>query len=166
MEGGARCQLEKGRYVGEDEIALKVKIHPCKAEVDRFKHLDVLLFDFKADFTVEQCKSEICEGFGIVKPEEQKTYTLYRVNNFNDPQFPIRKEKKNFESNMVSSGDLIILKSNMDVTAEEKINLSVSVTVTGLPDDCNYLGQIDISKEFKFVDLVDCILTLPYFQDK
>ena len=42
----------------------------------------------------------------------------------------------------------------------------VNVTMTGMPDDCQYLGQIDVSKEIKLNELKDIIQgQFPFFQD-
>ena len=91
---------------------------------------------------------------------------LYRLDNFGDPAFPIRKEKNTFSKNNVSSGDLLILKNNKDATVDEKLTLSVSVTCTGLPDDCMFIGDTVVNKEFKLNDLKEAVVSMEYFQDR
>lgn len=79
-----------------------------------FKH-----FYFDHEWTVQQCKNEICEAFGISGDEKVKNFYLYRLDGFGDPAFPLRKEKAGFGKNNVSTGDTLILKDNRDITTDE-----------------------------------------------
>ena len=88
---------------------------------------------------------------------------MYRLDNFGEPAFPIRKEKATFAKNNVSSGDLLILKNNKDATVDEKMTLGISVTCSGFPDDCIYIGDIVVNKEFKLNELKENIITMKYF---
>ena len=139
QEGGARCQLEAGRYAANNEIAVRVKIEPSEAQKAKYADLDIQDLYFKDTGTIESCMGEIFEAFEIPKTE-QASFTLHRVDDFGVARFPIRKVKKSFEANQVQSGDLIILKSNLEVADVDKLNLHISITKTGLPDDCTHLG--------------------------
>jgi hypothetical protein len=46
---------------------------------------------------------------------------------------------------------------------DEKLTFGIHLTLSGLPDDCSFIGNIDVSKEFKLQDLKDTILSLPHF---
>lgn len=103
------------------------------ADPDCVKH-----FYFSNEFTVLQCKTEICEEFGISE-EEAKNFYLYRLDAFGDPAFPLRKEKAGFAKNNVQTGDTLILKDTKTLSIDDTLNLGVSVTTTGLHDDCIFL---------------------------
>ena len=49
---------------------------------------------------------------------------------------------------------------------EGKLTLMINVTTTGLPDDCMFIGNLEVSKDIKIADLKDMALTLPYFQNR
>lgn len=51
------------------------------------------------------------------------------------------------------SGDTIALKNKNDLGVDDMVNLKIHLTYTGLPDDCNYLGEIRVSKEYSLDDL-------------
>ncbi len=78
-----------------------------------------------------------------------KKYTLFRLDNFGEPIFPVRKEKSGFDKNNLQSGDFLILKSNEDVLDNELITLGIHVTTSGISDNCTYIGDVDVSKEQK-----------------
>ena len=72
QEGGARIALESGRYCAQNEIAIRVKLH---------KEDDIKQFYFSTEYTVQQCKSEICEAFNI-NADDANSYTLFRLDTF------------------------------------------------------------------------------------
>jgi hypothetical protein len=74
---------------------------------------------------------------------------LFRIDNFGEPMFPVRKEKAGFEKNNVQSGDFLILKSNEDILNNEVLTIGVNVTTSGTADNCIYIGEVDVSKEQK-----------------
>lgn len=39
------------------------------------------------------------------------------------------------------------------MTIDEKMSLSISLTTSGVPEDCLFLQYVDVSKEFKLNDL-------------
>ena len=49
---------------------------------------------------------------------------------------------------------------------DSKLTLMINVTITGLPDDCTYVGTLDVNKDLSISDLKDMALTLPYFQGR
>jgi len=52
-----------------------------------------------------------------------------------EPAFPLRREKQEIVKCHVSSGDLLILKSDSVLSAEEKLILHIHMTMTGQADD-------------------------------
>lgn len=72
-----------------------------------------------------------CKELGL----EEAKFTLYRVDGFEDPVYPLRRENSELVKSNVSSGDLLVLKSTADVPLEERLNLNIHVTMTGHPED-------------------------------
>ena len=138
-----------------------VNLHQKKGKEDSKSKF----FYFKKEYRIQQCKNEICEEFGIIG-EDQKNFTLYKQDAFGEPSDPIRRENAGFEKNNVQDGDLLYLKNSKDMSIDEKMAVSISVTTSGIPEDCLFLQFVDVSKEFKLNDLKEQILTIPYFQGK
>lgn len=76
-------------------------------------------------------KEVICKEFGV----ETNKYTLYRVDAYEEPAFPLRRDKQEITKCYVNSGDLLILKGENDLTPDEKLTLNIHMTMTGLPED-------------------------------
>lgn len=89
---------------------------------------------------------------------------MFRLDSFGEPQFAVRKEKADWSKNNVSSGDTLALKHKSDLSVDEKVTIGVHVTISGMPDDCNFIGNIDCSKETKLEELKEQILHLPTFK--
>lgn len=104
-------------------------------------------------------KDQICKEFGI----DSSKYTLYRVDAYEEPAFPIRRDKQEITKCYVNSGDLLILKGESDLTPDEKLSLNIHMTTTGLPEDSQYIDRIEISKEYTIRDLKDIVLSMPQF---
>lgn len=121
------------------------------------------VFYFSAESTVGECKETVLDHFKVKDSEERKKYTLYRVDAFGEPAFPIRKEAQGWSKNNVCTGDLLVLKSSSQMTVDERMSLGVSLTTTGLPDDCTFLGDIEVSREFSLKELKQTILTMGHF---
>lgn len=85
---------------------------------------------------------------------------------FGDPAFPLRKEKAGFSKNNVVTGDTLILKDTKSLTVDDTLNLGVSMTTSGLHDDCIFLGDIKANKDCKLSDLKDMITTMDYFKER
>ena len=83
-----------------------------------------------------------------------------------NPSFRIRKEKVGFEENNVKNGDLLTLKNNKNFIVDEMIVLKVYVTLTGLPDDCEIVGDINVSKEYLLNDLKEELMMMKYFCER
>lgn len=67
------------------EISINVVVHR--------KEEDKRQFYFSADFTVQQVKDLVCQDFfgeGQVNPNK---FTLFRVDAFDEPSFPLRRVK-------------------------------------------------------------------------
>ena len=61
----------------------------------------------------------------------------------------------------VSTGDLLILKSEKDLSPEEKLKISLHFTQTGLSEDSKYLEDIEVFREFTLNELKQIIMDLP-----
>ena len=46
---------------------------------------------------------------------------------------------------------------------DDKLTLMINITTSGLPDDCMFISNLDVSKDLKIPDIKDMIITLPYF---
>lgn len=57
----------------------------------------------------------------------------------------------------VSSGDLLILKSDKTLLNDEKLKLSLHITTTGLSEDSNYLKDIEVSREITLNELKEIV---------
>ena len=132
VEGGARLTLESGEYCSLAEVAIKVLFGEKEKN-----------FNFSATLPVSKCKEQICAAFEV----NTTKFTLFRLDGFGEAAFAIKKEKAGWAKNCVSSGESIMLKDNTEVTCEDKITLSVNYTSFGLPEDCTFIGQIDVSKK-------------------
>ena len=152
-EGGTRIQLEEGRPTTMAEISINVIIH--KKEEDKRQ------FYFSADLSVQQVKELVCLDFfgeGTVNPNK---YTFYRVDAFDEPVMPLRRVKLPLRKSNVSTGDLLVLKSEKDLSPDEKLKLSLHFTQTGLSEDSKYLEDIEVNKEFTLTDLKQIVMDLP-----
>ena len=61
----------------------------------------------------------------------------------------------------VNSGDLLILKSDADLSPDEKLVLYIHMTMTGLPDDSQYADKIEVNREYTLRDLKEVVLSMP-----
>lgn len=89
--------MEEGRFLSAQEISIKVQLYG--AEENKIGHQS-MLFYFKDEYNVGQCKNEICEAFELYG-DDFSNFLLYRLDNFGEPAFPIRKEKNTFSKNNV-----------------------------------------------------------------
>ena len=62
-------------------------------------------------------------------------HTLFRVDAFEEPSYALRRLNQTFSKNNVSSGELLILRSDADIPATEKFKMSIHLTRSGLSDD-------------------------------
>lgn len=69
----------------------------------------------------------MAKEFGV----DPARHTLYRVDHLEEPAFPLRREKSEITKCHVASGDLLILKSDTTLSAEEKLILHIHMTLTG-----------------------------------
>lgn len=92
------------------------------------------------------------EHFKLTDP-----HTLYRCDAFELPTTALRRLKVTLVSCHVSSGDLLILKSDKTLLNDEKLKLSLHVTTTGLSEDSNYLRDIDVSREISLNELKEIV---------
>jgi hypothetical protein len=73
----------------------------------------------------------------------------------------LRRLKATLRKSNVSTGDLLILKSEKDLSPDEKLKLSLHFTLTGLSEDSKYLEDIEVFKEFTLNELKQIIMDLP-----
>lgn len=60
----------------------------------------------------------------------------------------------------MTTGELLILKSEKDINPAEKLKLSLHFTATGLSEDSRYLEDIEICKDFTLNDLKQIVMDL------
>jgi hypothetical protein len=129
-EGGMRLAIEIGRPTTMAEIGISVIVHK---KDDDCKH-----FFLPSDVTVGEARATICKEFGEEYKEEGK-FTLYRVDAFEEPTYALRRATVELKTCSVSTGDLLVLKSNQELLPEEKLKLSVHCTQSGLSEDSTFL---------------------------
>lgn len=140
-------------------MAVRVTIEPAPEDKSKFEAFsEPVDFYFHDSLNVLQCKSEICDHFGITEAADISKYTLFRVDDFGVARWPVRKEKKDLGANAVSSGDSLIFKNDVQKKLEETLTLSLHRTMTGLPEHCEYVGTIDVSRELKLSALKEALL--------
>ena len=122
--------------------------------VTQFKVLNSFKqFYFNGEITVKEAKAEIVKEFDPTLDPEK--HTLYRTDAFEEPSFAVRRTGISFARNNVSSGDLLVLKSDKDLDPSEKFKLSVHQTASGLSEDSQYLEDIDVPKDMTLAELKD-----------
>jgi len=94
----------------------------------------------------------MCKSFDLTEP-----HTLYRCDAFELPTLALRRLKIPLASCNVSSGDLLILKSDKLLLEDEKLKLSLHVTTSGLSEDSVYLKDIEISRDLTLNELKEII---------
>ena len=65
-----------------------------------------------------------------------------------------------FSKQNVSSGELLILKSDQDLSPNEKFKMGIHMTATGLSTDSQYLEDIEVPRELTLAELKDMLLDL------
>ena len=152
VEGGSRIEIGLGRPTTMAEITVNVIIHKKPESFQQFY--------FNADITVKEAKQQICKKLS----EEQKDasselnaekHTLFRVDAFEEPSYALRRLNQTFNKNNVSSGELLILRSDADIPATEKFKMSIHLTRSGLSDDSQYLEDVEAPKELTLDELKD-----------
>lgn len=88
-------------------------------------------------------------------------YTFYKVDAFDEPIQPLRRVKLPLKKSNVSTGDLLVLKSEKDMSPNEVLKLSLHFTASGLSEDSKYLEDIEICREFTLNDLKQIVMDLP-----
>lgn len=64
----------------------------------------------------------------------------------------------------MASGDQLILQNNQDTAPEDKLSLNIHLTMTGQPEDSQFIDKIEVSKEYTLRDLKDVILSMKQFE--
>jgi hypothetical protein len=125
-EGGVRLQIEAGRPTTMAEIAVTVFV--LGADQDKRQ------FYFNSAATIEECKVDLCSAFDL-----KDSHSLYKVDAFELPTQALRRVKQTLLKCNISSGDILALKSDLNLLSEEKLKLSLHSTKTGLSEDSTYL---------------------------
>jgi len=154
-EGGTRIQLEVGRAPTLREITVNVVLYG--------KEDDLKQFYFNADVSLQEAKEEV--SLKLLGTEQTNLtadkYTLYRVDAFEEPTFPLRRLKAPLEKCNVSNGELLILKSDKELLPDEQLKLSVHLTQTGLSQDSTFLQDVEVFREFTLNDFKEILMDLP-----
>jgi hypothetical protein len=114
-------------------------------------------FYVPSNSTVKELKTLVCKEFNGL---DETKHTLYRVNYLEEPVFPLRRDNQELTKCHVASGDQLILQSNVDVSPEDKLTLNIHLTMTGQPEDSQYIEKIEVSREYTLRDLKDVILSM------
>jgi len=141
--------LEYGRYPSMSEIVVLVSLKGQESHYESFY--------VPSNATVKELKSLVCKEFNSL---DETKHTLYRVNYLEEPVFPLRRDNQELTKCHVSSGDQLILQSNVDVPPEDKLALNIHLTMTGQPEDSQYIEKIEVSREYTLRDLKDVILSM------
>lgn len=123
VEGGVRLQMEQGRSPTLAEIVVRVHIHK---QADDIRSIYV-----SANATVLETRHAISEEFKI----DETKYTLFKVDALEEPTYPIRRLKQELSKCGVASGDLLVLKNDSDLSADEKLTLHVHISISGQASD-------------------------------
>lgn len=84
-----------------------------------------------ANATVLETRHAISEEFKI----DETKYTLFKVDALEEPTYPIRRLKQELSKCGVASGDLLVLKNDSDLSADEKLTLHVHISISGQASD-------------------------------
>ena len=114
-------------------------------------------FYVPSNATVKELKVIVCKEFENL---DESKHTLYRVNYLEEPVFPLRRENQELVKCHVSSGDLLILQCNSDTLPEDKLFLNIHLTMTGQPEDSQYIEKIEVNREYTLRELKDVILSM------
>ena len=150
-EGGARIQVEIGRPCTMAEISLNV--------IQFKRESNLKTFYFNAEISVKEAKAEICKAFDPSLNAEKQI--LYRVDAFEEPSFALRRVNITFSKNNVNSGEMLILKSDAEMSPSEKFKMSISLTQSGLSEDSQFLQDIEVPREITLAELKDILLDMP-----
>lgn len=115
--------MEEGRAPTLAEIVLRVHLHK--------KDEDIRSVYVAANSTVMEVRHAMAEEFKV----DEGIYTLFKVDAFNEPTYPIRRLKQEIIKCGVASGDLIVMKNDMELSAEERLVVHVHISLTGQASD-------------------------------
>ncbi len=96
--GGARIQLEYGRFPTMSEMIINVSM---KGDSKYYEN-----FYIPSNGTVKELKGLVCREFGNL---DETKHTLYRLNAMDEPTFPLRRDNVELYKCHVSSGDELVL---------------------------------------------------------
>lgn len=111
----------------------------------------------KHNFLILSSKALVCKEFGGL---DEAKHTLFRLNAHEEPAFPLRRDNVELAKCHVASGDELMLVSNMETKPEDKLLVNIHLTMTGQPDDSQFLECIDVSQQYTLRDLKDVVLSL------
>lgn len=151
--GGARVQLEYGRYPSMSEMVILVSM---KGDSKFYEP-----FYVSTNATVKELKEMVCKEFGGIDPTK---HTLFRLNAMDEPTFPLRRDNVEINKCHVVSGDELVLQSNLDTKPEDKLQVNIHLTMSGQPEDSQYIDKIELSQQYTLRDLKDVVLCMKQFE--
>ena len=73
------------------------------------------------------------------------------------PTQAMRRGKLTLGKYSVTSGDLLVLKSDKQLLQADKLKLSLNVTQTGLSEDSEFIRDIEVSKDMTLQELKEIV---------
>lgn len=119
------------------------------------KEADVKQFYFNVEASIQECKDVMCSAFGV-----DGAHTLYKVDAFEEPSYALRRVKIPLIKCNVSSGELLILKSDKQLMPDDKVKLSIHRTKTGMSEDSKYMQDLEVSKELTLNELKEILMDM------
>mmetsp|Transcript_35151 Transcript_35151/g.34168 ORF Transcript_35151/g.34168 Transcript_35151/m.34168 type:complete len:111 (+) Transcript_35151:1489-1821(+) len=109
--------IEEGRYPTMAEIAVRVAMFTGEVDIKQFY--------VNADITVKAFKEIVGKEY---KESDMTKFTFWRVDAFEEPVTALRRDQGQLTKMNVSSGDLLILKSDAVLTNDEKLFINIHLT--------------------------------------
>ena len=129
-DGGVRLLLEKGRAPRMEEVALIIRPYKISNQEEDFN------FYFRKDLTLREAREAICSKLDV----DIAKFQLWQVDGFEEARQCIRKDKSTLGSTKLRSGDLLILKSDDDLSLADKIVINAHRTLLGVSEDVKHVG--------------------------
>ncbi len=76
---------------------------------------------------------------------DESKYIMYRLNGLEEPTFPLRRDNAEVLKCNVSNGELLMLCSKSETKLEDRLQINVHLTMTGQPEDSQFLDKIQVS---------------------
>lgn len=103
----------------------------------------------------------MCKEFGGL---DETKHTLYRLNAMDEPTFPLRRDNVELAKCHVASGDELVLQCNLETKPEDRLSVNIHMTMTGQPEDSQYIEKIEVSQQYTLRDLKEVVLSMKQFE--